>query len=179
VLSLALGFGLAVSALGLATSAVAEPVSGPFASDLNQAKRGVDGMLKRATQLKLSQRGDAKAKVAQIMEELGAVMAALHAVDTVGRDGWFRVEGESCPEVCDALGLVSDYSPEGAMCASGEVRPESAIGIVQFTKGCWPNCAPDAPGVVVDAASVGKHCYKPGQKRDNDRTDLTVGCFCN
>lgn len=152
-------------------------VTGPFAADLATAQRGVDGMLQKANQVKLLERQDAKMKVERMMAKLGATLAALETVPVLGRDGWFLYEGESCPAVCEAIGLTNVPSPEGALCASGEVRPASAIGIVQFKKGCWPNCAAEGPSVM-GAQSIGGSCYKPGQKRDNDRTDVTMGCFC-
>ncbi|MCX7160409.1 MAG: hypothetical protein NT176_15085, partial [Proteobacteria bacterium] len=119
-------------------------VTGPFANDLATASRGVDGMLPKANQVKLLERNDAKLKVQQLMAKLGATLAALETVPVVGRDGWFLYEGESCPAVCEAIGLQNVPSPEGALCASGEIRPASAVGIVQFKKGCWPNCSADA-----------------------------------
>jgi len=62
-------------------------------------------------------------------------------------------------------------------CVSGEVRGWSAIGVVNFAPtGCWHDCRyPEGfPGSV----SVGGRCYSPGQKRDNDNTDTTLGCYC-
>jgi hypothetical protein len=169
---------LLILAATVSTVSSAEEISGLFKSELKTAERGIEGMLKRSSELKLSQRQDATRKVEELMSKLSATLMALQAVQLVGRDGWFLYEGESCQDVCQAIGLANVPSPEGAMCASGELRPTSAIGIVQFTKGCWGGCSAQGPAQVSGAESVAQHCYRPGQKRDRDRTDLTVGCFC-
>lgn len=88
---------------------------------------------------------------------------------------WYGVNGANCRTYCQSIGMFSGLSYEGAQCASGENRPASAVGSVSFSNGCWPNCSPQYSN---NARSVGGYCYKPGQKQDNDRTDVTVGCFC-
>jgi len=96
--------------------------------------------------------------------------------------GWVSVAktatNKECVSFCAGIGLtnIPSPSPEKARCASGEQRPPSAIGTVTFSYGCWPNCN---PGNSPDTASVGNRCYSPGQVRDNDVTDTTVGCFCS
>lgn len=91
---------------------------------------------------------------------------------------WVQADSKNCLDHCGTLGKVNVPSPEGAHCMSGEVRPQSGInqGII-FTYGCWPDCLPQGPPIV--SASVGKYCYRDGQKQDNDDSDLTVGCFCH
>ncbi len=92
--------------------------------------------------------------------------------------GWVATNGQSCLSVCQNVGLRLGVSPEGAQCASGENRPASAIasGQVSFVNGCFPrNCPADVKSFGV---SQGAFCYAPGQKQDNDGTDVTVGCYC-
>lgn len=57
-------------------------------------------------------------------------------------------------------------------------RPWSAIhaNIDYSPTGCWHSC--DKPEGREGAASVWKRCYHPTQKRDDDRTDWTVGFYC-
>jgi hypothetical protein len=90
---------------------------------------------------------------------------------------WYQANAKNCPNFCSGLGLANTTSPEGARCMSGEVRPKSGVDQgITFTYGCWGGCAPAAGPV--SSSSVGNYCYMPGQKQDNDGTDLTVGCFC-
>jgi hypothetical protein len=94
-----------------------------------------------------------------------------------GQAGWLTAVGVDCRSFCAARQTVNVPSPDGFSCTSGEARPWSAIGVVNYARtGCWHNCAyPEgSPGAV----SVGGLCYSPGQKRDNDTTDITVGCYC-
>ena len=99
---------------------------------------------------------------------------------TVVRPGtarWYSTPGQDCPTFCAMVGGINTPSPDGFSCVSGEVRGRSAIGVVNFAPtGCWHDCRqPEgSPGAV----SVGYRCYSPGQKRDHDRTDITLGCFC-
>jgi len=88
---------------------------------------------------------------------------------------WVQTNGGECNSVCASAGMRSALSREGAQCVSGENRAASAVGIIAFQNGCWPNCSPQSPNVAV---SAGRMCYSPGQKRDNDRTDVTMGCYC-
>src|SRR5690606_17180035 len=90
---------------------------------------------------------------------------------------WYSVAGQECNQFCASNRLVSQRSPEGAMCASGEIRPASALQQrVNFAYGVWPD---SSPHYNVTATSSGRYCYNVGQGRDNDRTDLTVGCYCS
>ena len=94
-----------------------------------------------------------------------------------GAGMWYNAPGQECSSFCRAIASASVPSPDGFRCTSGEERPWSAIGVVNYAPtGCWHDCRfPEGrPGAV----SVGSRCYAPGQKRDNDRTDTTVGCFC-
>lgn len=94
-----------------------------------------------------------------------------------GSGSWYNAPGRNCPTFCRAIASVNIQSPDGFSCTSGEERPWSAIGVINYAPtGCWHNCR--FPEGRVGAVSVGARCYAPGQKRDNDRTDTTVGCFC-
>jgi len=92
------------------------------------------------------------------------------------RQGWVASNREDCYQVCERAGLRLDESPEGAQCASGEVRPNSALAAgVRFPYGTWG----DGSLSVYGATAYGEFCYAPGSRRDNDRTDLTVACYCS
>ena len=98
-------------------------------------------------------------------------------IQRAGGGAWYNAPARECVSFCRAIASVNIPSPDGFSCTSGEERPQSAIGVVNYSPtGCWHNCGyPEGgPG----ASSVGHRCYAPGQKRDNDRTDTTVGCFC-
>ena len=89
---------------------------------------------------------------------------------------WVQGDGRKrCDRVCAEKGLSLGRSPEGAQCVSGEARPLSAQGKIQFKYGCWSDCSTQG---AVKTDVVGRMCYRPGQKRDHDRTDRAVGCFC-
>ena len=98
-------------------------------------------------------------------------------IQRVGGGAWYNAPARECVSFCRAIASVNIPSPDGFSCTSGEERPQSAIGVVNYAPtGCWHDCRyPEGrPG----ATSIGHRCYAPGQKRDNDRTDTTVGCFC-
>ncbi|MEZ4751055.1 MAG: hypothetical protein R3B54_10665 [Bdellovibrionota bacterium] len=83
---------------------------------------------------------------------------------------------QDCAAYCSGIGKQNIDSPEGHRCASGELIPQSAVGVVNFRYGCWPNCSPH--GAPAGRSYSNRYCYGTGQKRDNDRTDKIVGCFC-
>jgi hypothetical protein len=89
---------------------------------------------------------------------------------------WIQANATPCENVCRQHSLRSGVSSDGARCTSGEARPRSAVGTISYTHGCWKDCTPWIG--MVPSQSVGAHCYAEGQTRDADRTDLTVGCFC-
>ena len=91
---------------------------------------------------------------------------------------WFNAYLQDCNNFCASIGRSSSPSPDGFRCTSGENRPWSAIqaGVDYGPTGCWHNCA--LPEGFAGAASNGYWCYHPSQKRDNDHTDKTVGCYC-
>lgn len=93
-----------------------------------------------------------------------------------GQGSWEQSDGnKSCGQVCSQKGKRLARDPSGAQCASGEARPESAIGQINFVKGCWGGCTSQG-NITTDA--LGLMCYQPGQRRDNDKTDQAVGCYC-
>lgn len=92
---------------------------------------------------------------------------------------WVQTNGLSCVSVCSQQGLLSKPSPEGAYCTSGEVVPSSARGVISFTYGCMPNKTCAAQGRVNGSQNQTRYCYGPGQSRNNQKTDITVGCFCS
>ncbi len=88
---------------------------------------------------------------------------------------WVPTSSVNCSKVCVDKGKTNGRSPEGARCVSGENVVASAVPWVTFSFGCWPNCKPNN---TTDTSSYAGNCYATGQKRDNDKTDNTVGCFC-
>jgi len=107
---------------------------------------------------------------------LGDPISASVAVNLPGQ--WVQVDRKVCSTECSNRGLENRTSPEGAFCAAGENIPTSSLGshgTISYTHGCWPNCSAHVGNT---PTSVGGMCYSAGQKRDNDRTDRTVGCFC-
>jgi hypothetical protein len=93
-----------------------------------------------------------------------------------GQGRWVQVNGiQDCNRTCKDAKLIPSRDPFGAECASGEARPSSAAGVIQFKHGCWGGC--NAQGNVKTDAK-GPFCYQPGQTRDADKTDRIVGCYC-
>lgn len=106
-----------------------------------------------------------------------ATISCTATVYRPGQSGWYNAPGWNCPAFCAAVGGINSPSPDGFSCTSGEERPWSAIGVINYAPtGCWHNCG--FPEGIRGAISVGDRCYAPSQKRDYDRTDITVGCFC-
>jgi hypothetical protein len=116
----------------------------------------------------------------------GTTHAPTANINVVG--GWFQADRAPCNDVCRFYELQNGRSPDGNYCASGEQRKPSALGRFSFLYGCWGPCGNPTPEI--NAASVGENCYhptqpprsdgyvQPEQRRDNDPTDRTVGCFC-
>ena len=92
--------------------------------------------------------------------------------------GWYQVNGEFCPDFCASVGKVNVASKDGSMCTSGESIPPSAVGIIDFDRGCWPSGSCPAQGRYLNNTSDNGDCYGPGQKKDDDGTDVTMGCYC-
>ena len=89
------------------------------------------------------------------------------------KDQWFQANSLECSAFCSSIGRVSKVDPEyNGRCTSGETRN---VGTgVTYSYGSW---GPERTDFNT-AASVGEYCYYSGQRRDNDGTDRTVGCFC-
>ena len=90
---------------------------------------------------------------------------------------WVGTNGGVCSQVCSTVGLFSKLSPEGSYCTSGEQIPASAVGRISFQYGCWPSKTCRAQGSR-STLSIGRFCYGASQRRDNGRTDVTMGCYC-
>jgi hypothetical protein len=91
---------------------------------------------------------------------------------------WYQVDSVHCPTYCTNMGRKNVKGPEGATCMSGECRSKSGVDQgIKFLYGCSGDgtCSPQG---YHEAVSVNQYCYKPTQKQDDDKTDLTVGCFC-
>jgi hypothetical protein len=79
--------------------------------------------------------------------------------------------------------MTNVADPEGFYCAAGEAKSITAInqkdeGKFSFTYGCWSDGGCTSGSSSGSGTSVGNYCYKSGQKRDYDRTDRTVACYC-
>ena len=97
---------------------------------------------------------------------------------------WYQATStQICSADCSAKGLKSIPVPGTKIfCMSGEKRPASGVaaGIV-FSYGAWRDASPTPESsfeIEGGLASEGKNCYSVTQKRDNDKTDITVGCYC-
>lgn len=84
--------------------------------------------------------------------------------------------GATHAQTCASVGSTP---ASGANCFSGEVRINPAsfplmkdLSSVKYIYGTWGGY-----GSTAGTASE-RFCYRPGQKRDNDRTDLTVAYLC-
>lgn len=91
---------------------------------------------------------------------------------------WVGTNGGTCITVCSAQNLNSKSSSEGANCTSGEVIPKSARGVINYVRGCSPKKNCSAQGIVSGATSQSRFCYGPGQRRNAQATDITMGCYC-
>ena len=85
---------------------------------------------------------------------------------------WHQANRQDCNSFCSKRGRVNTADPvTGAKCTSGE-RRFNGIGI-SYVYGTWGGTRTTS-----STFSVGEYCYSSDQKRDSDRTDRTVGCFC-
>jgi hypothetical protein len=91
-------------------------------------------------------------------------------------------KGNTCAQVCAEVGGVIGKSPWGNECVCGERRykeANDALGKIVTDKwGYWSKAkiitTPPAKGTI----AVGKYCYNPASKRDNDSTDVIAACYC-
>jgi len=106
----------------------------------------------------------------------GATTGSAECAATVAAPIWVQTNGGECNAVCSGVKRISGRSPKYKnVCVSGEDRGD-AVGI-RYVNGTWGG------GVeFYQTTSVGNRCYgsnpSKGQKRDNDATDITVGCYC-
>lgn len=166
---------LAIAAALITSAAVAQaPIPAAIKGDIRSIENSLKSIERKGQRMGVSERMAVIDALAGLMENIGQTMDSV-APAISGRDGWFQAVGEDCNNFCSAIGMFPGFSPEGAQCASGETVPASSLGSIDFQKGCWPNCAPRHEST---AQSDGKYCYNAGQKRDRDKTDLTMGCYC-
>lgn len=108
--------------------------------------------------------------------DAGAPDAAADAKPPPSTGRWVQVDGAECVSHCASLGMTNVPSVEGASCTSGENIPQSALDAGITYNKCYPNCSAHLAGQ--SPKSVGGRCYADGQKRDDDASDRTRGCFC-
>lgn len=129
----------------------------------------------------------ARSQVSLTCQIPGSPLAMARAIEI--QPYWYQLDQEEerddrkpCSEVCNRYGRTNTPSPENHYCMSGEVRPQSGIGVISQLEGCFGNCAQTTNRAL--SRSDGRFCYEPAtpgrnaQKKDNDRTDRTMGCFC-
>lgn len=158
-------------------SASAEPLPSSVEYALRDLERGSSTLQSTCHILNSYEAQHVLRRVRRVSQQLRQIEYQLNHIGPgpVGKIGWYPVNGQECYSYCQSIGLFSGVSVEGAQCVSGENRAASAIGKIAFTHGCWPDCSAQT---VSRAVSVGGYCYNPAQSKDNDRTDITVGCFC-
>jgi hypothetical protein len=101
-------------------------------------------------------------------------------VITAGR--WLQATG-ACGAFCTARSMTSRASPYPAdfqhLCTSGENFVPTSVNagayskFIAYSHGNWGG------GMYEPNFSDGNYCWYAAQKRDNDQTDLTVGCYCS
>lgn len=101
---------------------------------------------------------------------------------------WLNVDNSSkdCASTCATASMSSGPSPEGMVCASGENRPQTGQGVISYVHGIWggDRCLHEITEGPIDMTLVHVEskdryeCYRPGQKRDHDATDILVACYC-
>ena len=110
---------------------------------------------------------------------------------------WVNVANTSLTheQACAAAGL-SPTAISGQICASGESRPSVGLnaGSINYRYGTWGSGADnrvggvttstrdfscsDCGGGINDSSNVITYCWKSGQKRDHDSTDMVVAYAC-
>lgn len=103
--------------------------------------------------------------------------------DGAGASCWVPLPSKtpySCTALCATVGGTPTENDYGSRCVSGERRITEALrelGSKIFKWGCWKNCEPG--GNFPTYSYNGGYCYEMGQKKDSDRTDYTVACYCS
>jgi hypothetical protein len=143
---------------------------------LEQAQNALVQIATEVPSLDENQREVLRNKLSSLRQKINATKSKVNSLrPPQGANGWYQAYGDSCQNLCALAGKVSAASSDGAVCTSGEARPQSAASNISYVSGCWPNCSPEPS---ITTFEYGIFCYKPGQKKDGDYTDLTVGCFC-
>ena len=120
----------------------------------------------------VANRGD-KLSLVEVLNMENAQQFDLDGNGLIGKGaGWIQSEGRGCSNVCARYGMSLTRDRGGNSCASGEVRPAGVPGRF-YVHRIWGNGATGTGGMEASG-----YCYKKGQKRDQDQTDLTVACFC-
>lgn len=86
-----------------------------------------------------------------------------------------------CTNFCGGFGKANVNSPDGSRCASGELIPPSALGKINFSKGCGSyscSAAHGAPNGRSDGGPLNAFCWGSGQKTNKNNSDEVMGCFC-
>lgn len=88
---------------------------------------------------------------------------------------------KDCNNFCGTFGKANVNSPDGSRCASGELIPPSALGKINFSKGCGDyscNTAHGAPNGRSEGFAANAYCWGTGQKTNKNNSDDVMGCFC-
>jgi hypothetical protein len=82
--------------------------------------------------------------------------------------------GETQKETCARARLVPATDSGFGICASGEDRPQKGANAksISYLYGIWGS------NLIGGTEVVDKYCYQKNQKRDSDKTDLTVAYLC-
>lgn len=104
--------------------------------------------------------------------------AAQCSVTVLVTSKWYKASNQVCSDFCKAtVNGTNIPDPQGSRCVSGENYFAERFNkfINQYPQGKWGGGYGS-----MDTSSVGGYCYAPAgfQKRDNDKTDITVGCYC-
>ena len=87
---------------------------------------------------------------------------------------WYQANNQECSNFCNSRGLsnIGDPANSNALCTSGE-NAFSSISNIIYSYGTWGGYQSSS------TTSVWGMCYRSGQPRDNDGTDITTWCFCS
>lgn len=87
---------------------------------------------------------------------------------------WYQANNQECSNFCNSRGLsnIGDPANSNALCTSWENAFSSVSNII-YSYGIWGGYQSSS------TTSVWGMCYRSGQPRDNDGTDITTWCFCS
>jgi len=96
------------------------------------------------------------------------------------------LRGPSCKTVCEDAGGTLTPDDNGMTCLSGEndLCPGTIPESITYCWGRWGGCSNhtyDTTESFLPCILKPFHrtCYRPGQKNDCDKTDISVACHCN